>query len=85
MTRIAWLGLLVALPVLSGCPKQVKIVTACPSIPESLTKDCFVNAPVPQLNGELAEQWMDYKACAQEQSIKLNVVATLAQCRVSAE
>lgn len=86
MTRIALLGLLAALPVLSGCPGQpVRVVTACPAIPKDLTADCFINHPVPTVNGELAEQWMDYRACAQEQSIKLKVVASLAECRLKDE
>jgi len=55
----------------------------CPPIPPSLTSDCFVEQPIPRLNGELAEQWIDLRACAAEQSVKLKAIAELADCRLS--
>ena len=85
MMQIAKLGLLVSLVALSvGCrtvPAPI-IVRQCPAIPASLLVSCYAEAPVPRLNGELAEQWIMYRSCAAEQSIRLAAIAAVAACRV---
>jgi len=83
MTRIARLGLLPLCVALSGCPQQpVKVVTMCPAIPANLTETCYVEESLPQTNGELATQWINLRACALEQTIKLDTIRALAECRI---
>jgi hypothetical protein len=69
---------------LTGCQTSPSIISICPPIPASLTADCYVEAPTPVTNGQLAEQWIELRSCALEQSIKLQTVAGLAECRVNA-
>lgn len=57
------------------------IVKECPSLPSTLLNDCYREQPVPATNGSLATQWMAYRSCAAEQSIKLRAIAALAECR----
>jgi hypothetical protein len=59
------------------------VVRECPPIPASLTADCYAEQPAPATNGALAEQWIAYRACAAEQSVKLRAVAALAECRAA--
>ena len=84
MTRNALPGLALLSLLAAGCrslPAPV-IVRECPPLPDLLTASCFLAAPAPVTNGQLAEQWIGYRACAQEQSIKLAVVRELAGCRL---
>ena len=57
----------------------------CPPIPPTLTGSCYVERPLPATNGQLADQWIELRACAQEQDIKLRAVEALASCRLKGE
>ena len=59
------------------------MVQQCQSLPVTLTEDCYIEASIPATNGQLAEQWIEYKSCASEQSVKLRAIQSLAECRIT--
>ena len=72
--------------LLAGCQSapSVRVVT-CPPIPASLTRDCgrcLADDPTPATNGELAEAWMDCRACVFEFRIRMSAVRELSACRI---
>lgn len=81
MKRLLW-AVSVAL---AGCKTAPEVVVStCPDIPASLTRDCgrcADDAALPKLNGELLEAYFDCRQCSQESRIRLEAIRELAGCR----
>jgi hypothetical protein len=77
MTPIAKLGLLSLSAALYGCVTAPPVVQETPPLPDSLFVSCLPVEPVIASNGDLAEAYLVYRACAEEQSARLAALRVL--------
>lgn len=68
---------------LAACAPRLVIVEQCPAIPVALTEPCRLPEREITTNGDLARAYVDALECVEESALKLQTVASLAECRAT--